>query len=325
MNAMITTVRPRTSFTQGGAVHSYTQRVDESALPFGFPSFQRVLESCACPILIISASSRAQSIVYASPAFLTLSGYSAAEVLGREWTRLFERGASDSWPQMLQAAISGGSEVQGLLTAKHRTGSTLYLDAKLTPLRSDVGLVTHYVAALHDLTAERRRREDLEFQAYHDPLTGLANRHLLRDRFEVAISHARRHGTSFAIALLDLNGFKQVNDHYGHDAGDMLLRSVGVRLTKVIRHEDTVARLGGDEFALLLTDSGKLDAAECVMDRAHESLGEPVQLEDGVVRVSCCAGIARYPHDGTDLERLLKAADVRLYNLKAAFNSRKGC
>lgn len=318
MSATISTPRPHISLTQSGLpAHGYSQFIDEGAFPFGFPSFQRVLESCACPVLIISAASRAQSIVYASPAFLTLIGYSAAEVLGREWIRFFERDATDSRPQVLQAAIREGSQGQGSLSAKHRNGSTLYLDMKLTALRSDVGLVTHYVAALYDITAERRRREDLEYRAYHDPLTGLANRHLLRGRFESAIAYARRHGTSFAVALLDLNGFKQVNDHYGHDAGDILLKSVGVRLTEIVRDEDTVARVGGDEFALLLLEAGKPDAAERIADRVREALGEPVQLEDGVARVSCCIGIARYPYDGADLESLLKAADVRLYDLKA--------
>lgn len=159
-------------------------------------------------------------------------------------------------------------------------------------MHDELGNVTHYIVALHDVTAERRARETLEYRAYHDPPTGLANRHLLADRFERLVAHARRHKLTFALLLLDLNGFKAINDRYGHDAGDALLRHVSARLEHVVRGEDTVARLGGDEFVLLLANSVSRESVEAELRRVRESLRSPLTLRDHALCASCCMGMA---------------------------------
>ena len=313
MNATIDTVTRQISFWRGDSAYR-PRRWDSVPV---MPSFQRVVESCACPILIISAIAQGQPIVYASPAFLELSGYSLDEMADRAWTRVFEID-SNSNLETFRAAIAQGFPHQAVLRAQHRNGAKLYLDLKLTPLSDDAGLVTHCVAVVNDVTAECHRREMLEYRAYHDHLTGLPNRHLLQDRFEQALAHTRRSAEAFALAILDLNGFKQVNDLLGHEAGDALLRLVSARLKSAVRDGDTVARLGGDEFVLLMPETETLESAEQIMARVHASLSRPVKLHDARVHVSCCAGVALCPEDGVDLERVLRAADVRLYRAKSA-------
>src|SRR5581483_11077157 len=202
--------------------------------PLGLPSFQRVLEACACPILLVSAFGE-QPIVYASRAFIELTGYSDWELVGRSWMTLFEQSRLGAF----RSALERGARAQGLLSIAGRNGGRLHLEVKLTPVQSEMGFVTHYVAALHDVTDERRRREELEHRAYHDQLTGLANRHLLEDRFRLAVAHAQRHQVGFSLVVLDLNGFKQLNDRHGHDVGDALLHAVGKRLKAMFRGEDT--------------------------------------------------------------------------------------
>jgi PAS domain S-box-containing protein len=136
------------------AARNYSQPV-APARPFGFASFERVVESCGCPVLIVASGSPEQSIIYASHAFLRLTGYRAADVCGWGWSQFFDGDGTDSRAQAFRIAIRNGSEMQGLLSAKHRSGSTLYLDVKMAPLRTEMGLVTHHVAALHDVTVRR--------------------------------------------------------------------------------------------------------------------------------------------------------------------------
>lgn len=316
MNATIDTVRRQISFRRGHRTYRARSRNPVPVPPM--PSFQQVVESCACPIVIISSVAQGQPIVYASPAFLELSGYRLEEMAARAWTRIFESDGASSKLETFRAAIAGGFPHQAVLQAQHKDGSRLYLDLKLTPLPGDGGSAEHCVAVVNDVTAERRRREMLEYRAYHDQLTGLGNRHLLQDRFELACAQARRSGQGFALALLDLNGFKQVNDRFGHEAGDALLQSVGARLKSEVRDADTVARLGGDEFVLLMPETVTLEAAETIMARVHASLARPIQFQNASVPVSCCAGLALCPRDGVELESVLRAADMRLYRAKDA-------
>ncbi len=277
----------------------------------------RILEHSACPLIVVDATTHAQSIVYASPAFERLAGYTLPELHGRPWTEFLTDTADRSPPAALDTGVRSGCEAHATLNTRHRSGASLWLDAKLTQIRNPAGLVTHHIIVLQDLTAERRSRADLEYRAYHDPLTGLANRHLLQDRFDRAAAHARRRGASFALVLLDLNGFKLINDRFGHDAGDELLRNVSAQLKRTVRAEDTVARLGGDEFALLVMDTPGSRSIQAVTDRIRRSLTRPIRLAGRAVVISCGAGHASFPDDGSELGDLLKVADLRLYAEKA--------
>ena len=198
---------------------------------------------------------------------------------------------------------------------RRKDGSTLWTYVQVSPIDYEPGRETHHIVVLRDLTAERQTREELEQHAHYDSLTGLPNRRLLEKRLMHAMARCQLNGTSFAIALLDMNDFKLVNDHFGHDVGDELLKCVGSRLRKCVREDDTVARLGGDEFVLLL-ENGEDEATEAVIHRVTRAFRRSMLLKGHRVSASCCIGVSRYPFDGQEMGTLLKAADLGLYRTK---------
>ncbi len=166
------------------------------------------------------------------------------------------------------------------------------------------------------VVGERRAEKRINFLAFHDSLTGLANRRLFLDRLDSAIVGARRGGGQVALLFLDLDGFKLVNDTLGHDAGDLLLGTVSARLVSCVRGEDMVARLGGDEFTVLLRDLEAMSQARSAAHRVLEALAHPVQIMDREIFVGASIGIAMYPRDGDDSVTLLKNADTAMYRAK---------
>jgi diguanylate cyclase (GGDEF)-like protein len=156
----------------------------------------------------------------------------------------------------------------------------------------------------------------LSHQAFHDSLTGLPNRSHLLDRAEEAVRLAAVTGTRSALLLLDLNGFKQVNDTAGHQAGDVLLQRVAQRLLGSVRDNDVVARLGGDEFAILLTRDPDATAAEHVAERIVDRLREPFRIDGQPVRIGASVGIALFPDDASEYDALMRAADTAMYDAK---------
>jgi len=172
------------------------------------------------------------------------------------------------------------------------------------------------VRLLHD--AAREHGKALERQALSDPLTGLANRRLLADRLSMALVNARRNKSIMALVFLDLDGFKQINDTLGHDAGDALLKSVAARLLEAVREMDTVARLGGDEFVILLWQVSGADYAAAVTLRVLGALARPYDILGQAVSISASAGIGIYPAHGDTADTLMKSADLALYAAKHA-------
>lgn len=177
--------------------------------------------------------------------------------------------------------------------------------------------------------AERARMEAvMRHQATHDPLTGLPNRTLFGDRLNGAIQRANRHQSHFAMAYIDIDGFKVINDNYGHAAGDALLQEIGTRLSTQLRANDTVARLGGDEFAVILEEIESPQAALKLCEKLGSSLTEPCELRVNdttvKVRIGASIGIAPYqPNEYADAgERLMHAADVTMYAAKRAGKNR---
>jgi diguanylate cyclase (GGDEF)-like protein len=154
--------------------------------------------------------------------------------------------------------------------------------------------------------------ERLQHAVLHDPLTGVANRALFSDRLERAVAYARRTRHRFAVVVLDLDGFKDVNDHYGHAAGDTLLQATAQRLTAAVRESDTVARLGGDEFGMVLFDADRA-GADNVVSKLRVDLTRSISVDDAELSAGVSAGTAVFPDDATDPESLLRAADDAMY------------
>lgn len=172
------------------------------------------------------------------------------------------------------------------------------------------------LVALRDTTKRRRAQERLVHLAHHDQLTGLANRTLFRERLNHSLVRASRKKSCFALLAFDLDRFKEVNDHFGHDAGDRLLVEVVSRLRGVTRETDTLARLGGDEFALIVEDIGDPGLAPTIAKKAIQALHAPFLIDGTRVSVTTSVGIATYPQDAEDAEELLVDADSAMYRAK---------
>jgi len=156
----------------------------------------------------------------------------------------------------------------------------------------------------------------LESLALHDTLTGLPNRRLLMDRLSLAIAHASRHSGTMAVLYLDLDGFKQVNDTFGHDVGDALLCMVAGRLVGTVRKMDTVARMGGDEFVIVLAELSESDDVAKLVSKVIAAVSLPYRIQDNSVGISASVGVSIYPTHGQDVETLMKCADLALYEAK---------
>ena len=205
---------------------------------------------------------------------------------------------------------------------RHRDGRLLHTECLITNLL-DKAAVGGIVVNLRDITERKQFEEQLTYQAFHDPVTDLANRALFRDRVEHALSRRRDDSRTLAVLFLDLDDFKAVNDTFGHAAGDRLLQTVSSRLRSALRMGDTVARLGGDEFAILLEDVANETTVSEIVEGLLEVIGAPLPIDDREVSVRCSIGIA--VADSTSdtakasrVDELLRNADVAMYQAKAA-------
>jgi diguanylate cyclase (GGDEF)-like protein/PAS domain S-box-containing protein len=197
----------------------------------------------------------------------------------------------------------------------HNGGRAAYMQMSAVPVFDATGQVARVVCSFFDITERKAAEDMLAFQAKHDPLTGLPNRMLLMDRLEQAIELARRKHGAVALLLLDLDGFKAVNDERGHHAGDQMLCEIGQRWSDRLRACDTLARLGGDEFAVLIGD-GDRNAAEAVASALRDPMHGKFCLDGTSLQVGVSVGQAVFPDEGVTADQLLKAADLAMYREK---------
>jgi diguanylate cyclase (GGDEF)-like protein/PAS domain S-box-containing protein len=221
---------------------------------------------------------------------------------------------------LVHAASTHGEPTELVFRLRNRFGEWRHLEAHVTDLRTD-RQIRGIVFNARDISERVRLEEQLTRQAFHDGLTGMANRALFRDRLEQALARSERSSGVLALLLVDLDGFKQVNDSLGHDAGDQLLQAVAERFAAEIRPSDTLARLGGDEFAVLV-DGGHQADAIAVAGRLLSALAEPVWIAGRELSVGASIGIALHPGGAGRSEELLRHADVAMYAAKEAGRGR---
>ncbi|WP_420473879.1 EAL domain-containing protein [Noviherbaspirillum sp. ST9] len=276
----------------------------------------RAIESNENPIMVTGAAHDGYAIRYVNPAFVRLTGYSADEAIGRNCRFLQAEDHDQPELELLRAALKEERKVHVVLRNYRKDGTLFWNELSISPVRDVTGRVTHFVGEIVDVTARRQEQEALQHQATHDALTGLPNRNLLTDRLRQAISYAQRYQRMVAVAFLDLDKFKHINDTLGHDAGDQLLKIVAERLSACVRDSDTVARLGGDEFVLVLYDQANEDITYHATQRVLSSISEPMVIAGREMTVTCSIGFAVYPQDGQDAETLIKNADTAMYRAK---------
>jgi diguanylate cyclase (GGDEF)-like protein/PAS domain S-box-containing protein len=245
---------------------------------------------------------------------------SVLRVLGRPESELLEDGFKDLLhpdDRALAAAMQNtGEPSQVVLRMRNKFDEWRHLDAHVTDLRRDRH-VRGVVINARDVSERVRLEEELTRQAFHDGLTGLANRALFRDRLDQALARSVRSQEVLSVLLVDLDGFKQVNDTLGHDVGDELLRGVARRFDEVVRPADTLARLGGDEFALLLDGAAEAQA-ESVARRLIESVSVPLVLGDRELSVNASVGVVVHLGGHDDSDELIRHADIAMYAAKDA-------
>jgi diguanylate cyclase (GGDEF)-like protein/PAS domain S-box-containing protein len=198
-----------------------------------------------------------------------------------------------------------------------RDGQRIWIAENAHAVLSPEGRLLYYEGTVEDVTERRQHQAELEYQATHDPLTNLPNRNLLQDRLTQAMGSSRRSGRQVAVAFVDLDNFKIINDSLGHAVGDRLLQSVAARLSHCLREVDTVARYGGDEFVLILADQNTVGDLTQTLGRIQQSIAEPLLLDGHDLRVSASIGVTVYPDDGVEFSALLSQADVAMYHAKA--------
>jgi diguanylate cyclase (GGDEF)-like protein/PAS domain S-box-containing protein len=267
---------------------------------------------------------RAGTITRVNEAVAQLWGVPERELTGSSWAALAHELYDSEGSRFAEAhspvtrALAGETVREALVQIVRPDGTAIWAEVNALPLAgtdgSDRGALTTYVDVTERLHRERRMRREAD----SDPLTGLANRRALERTLRTAVDRARRAEREVAVLLLDLDGFKALNDRWGHLAGDHALRSVAERLRRCVRERDLVARTGGDEFVLVLPDlqPGAPVAQEC-RARVDDALTAPVRFEGGSTTLSAAIGIATFPHDGTDGVELLAHADREMYAAKA--------
>jgi diguanylate cyclase (GGDEF)-like protein/PAS domain S-box-containing protein len=277
----------------------------------------RALESSCNGIMITSATQLDHPITYVNPAFERITGYSAAEVAGRNGRFLVRDDLQQKGLNEIRSALRDRREGHAVLRNYRKDGSLFWNELHLAPVLDESGQVTtHFVSVINDVSERIRYQEQLEYQATHDVLTGLANRSLLADRIAQAINLARRDRRLVGVMLLDLDRFKVVNDGLGHAPADTLLKTVSERLKTAVRDTDTVARLGGDEFVIVVGDLLDAEDAAVVAGKIQRALAQPLLVEGKELFVTASIGISLFPRDGETGDILLRNADVAMYRVK---------
>jgi diguanylate cyclase (GGDEF)-like protein/PAS domain S-box-containing protein len=259
-------------------------------------------------------------IVFANPQAEHMTGYTKRELLGRQIEVLVPRrfaGAHKGHRRRYHETGAGPramGRADGDFRVRRKDGSEFSADIALGPIETPSGPQT--VTLIRDISDRIRFEALLEHRALHDPLTDLANRSLFFDRLNQSLQGARREGKKVALVMLDLDGFKAVNDAFGHPVGDELLKQVAYRLQEGLRATDTAARFGGDEFAWILPRVAGREAVQVMVRRRLSRLHGAYSVRNRKIEVGVSAGIALYPDDGRDVDTLMRNADSAMYSAK---------
>jgi len=245
-------------------------------------------------------------------------GYQPDELLGQQVTNIIPEGFAErlvadgtrSPAEALSQQIDTGIE----LTGRRKDGSEFPIEIMLSPLESTEGVLV--TAAIRNVSAAREMSRQITHSAQHDFLTGLPNQILMNDRIGQAIAFAKRHTKKSAVLLLDLDGFKHINDSLGHPIGDKMLQSIAKRLIDCVRGSDTVSRQGGDEFVVLLSELEQSDDAAIIARRMLQTVADVHSIDHHDLHVTASIGVSIYPDDGPDAETLIRNAETAMYQAK---------
>ena len=274
------------------------------------------------PHLIFTLDS-AHSFVYVADTVARSFGHERSEIEGKPVFAIVHQDDQEKLRYMLERSDSGSCEIEIRLQSCNE-GEFRHYEVILVPMDLSSlmngeldGCVRGTYVVAREIGNAQRTDSHLAYMAYHDVLTGLANRTLFRDRLKLSIIQARRNRNRVAVMFIDLDGFKQANDTFGHQNGDRLLIEMGRRLGTGLREADTLARLGGDEFTVLLPSINTHDDARIVARKLVADAALPFLIEGTEVFLTASIGVAIYPEDGDDADVLIRHADLAMYRVKA--------
>ncbi len=288
------------------------RRQGERALREAEERFRRSFHDSAAGMAIVSTDG---SWLQVNQALADLTGYPRAELTGKSFADITHPDDVDAESEAIRQLVAG--ERRRHLTEKRcvrADGRLVWVSLSLSPVRDEAGNTLYLISQMQDVTKRKRTEAKLAHQAMHDPLTGLPNRTLFTDRMQLARARLER-GGSLALLFCDLDDFKEVNDSFGHEAGDRILMQVADRLRSILRPSDTVSRFGGDEFALLC-EGVEPEAAERIASRIAEAFAAPFTIDGNEVSLSASTGIVFTGDPDVELDRLMSDADLAMYTAK---------
>lgn len=269
--------------------------------------YRALLNDAQSPIVVMdTVSGRIEDVNNAAS---SVTGYSRAELLEMKMIDLVEMGEGE---QYLATGRRNNIPKERILKCKY--GKQIAVEISCSNVSIQDRNLTQCI--IHDVSLRKRNEDTLRHMASHDPLTGLPNRNLLAEHLENAMSDADAHGHKVGVCFVDLNKFKQINDVFGHDLGDTILKNFAARLLGAIRKSDTAARLGGDEFIFILGELTDSDAAIRVVKNIIRRLNIPYGIEGRNIDVNCSIGISIYPDTGSSALELMQNADKAMYHAK---------
>ena len=271
----------------------------------------------------ITITDPAGTILDVNDAFTQITGFTRTEVLGKN-LRTFHSGDQDAgFYESMFAELKDKDHWFGELWNRRKSGEMYAEMLTISAVRDTLGRLTHYVAMFFDITTIKEHQAQLERIAHFDALTNLPNRVLLADRLKQAMAQSQRRNQLLAVAYLDLDGFKVVNDTHGHDVGDQLLIAIAGAMKQVMREVDTLARIGGDEFVAVLADLGSAEDCDSTLKRMLAAAARPFRVGDLTLQVSASLGVTFFPQgDMVDADQLMRQADQAMYQAKLAGKNR---
>jgi len=275
--------------------------------------FKLIIDNSPNSIIITSLN---DTIEYCNQQGLEMTGFDQETILGqnpRQW--LAEQASEQTYDEIIAITAKGGIW-QGELLNKHKEGKLYWARTSIFPVKNQQEVISSYIAIQEDVTQQKKDQEKIRFLANHDPLTGLPSLRLGMDRLEQAILAATRHKLTMALMFIDLDGFKEINDQFGHMAGDAVLIEVGQRIIFETRDTDTIARIGGDEFMVVLTNVRKPEAISKVANKILGRLKEPFYFKNNELTIGASIGISLCPQHGSSSSILLQKADEAMYQVK---------
>lgn len=257
------------------------------------------------------------TITSVNPAFTALSGFTPEEAIGQTPRILKSGKQDDAFYQRMWSEVLSKGQWKGEIWNRHKNGNLVAEQVAINTVYRSDGAVHQRIALYHDVTQLKNSAETVFHQANYDTLTELANRHLFFQQLAKELSRARRGGKHVGLLFMDLDKFKPVNDQYGHEAGDFVLKAVAKRWQTCVRSGDTLARLGGDEFALIVGDLNEANEAEPIAQKLIDAIASPIELPDGhPCGIGVSIGIAIYPNNAVEMDSLIAAADSAMYESK---------